>query len=114
MEKLITACGLDCSQCEAYIATKANDAGGRAKVAEAWSKMYDCVLTAEDCICEGCMQGGIISTAHANICAVRSCAIARKIPNCAHCEDYICDKLSGLFEYTPEARKALEDIRSKL
>jgi hypothetical protein len=37
---MISCCGLDCSNCNAYIATKTNDAGKRLEAAKEWSIMY--------------------------------------------------------------------------
>jgi len=34
---MIAYCGLDCSKCEGYLATQANDPGQIAKVAKIWS-----------------------------------------------------------------------------
>lgn len=36
---MIGYCGLDCVQCEAFIATKNDDNALRAKVAEEWAKL---------------------------------------------------------------------------
>ena len=35
-------CGLDCSQCEAYLATQKNDDAERSRIAKAWSDQYHC------------------------------------------------------------------------
>lgn len=39
MKEMIAVCGLDCSQCGAFLATKENDDKKRAKVAQEWSKL---------------------------------------------------------------------------
>jgi len=41
MSSIIAFCGLDCSQCEAYIVTQADDEEGKIKLAEKWSIEYD-------------------------------------------------------------------------
>jgi hypothetical protein len=34
--------------------------------------------------------------------------------NCAHCPDYACAKLEGVFGFAPEAKAKLEEIRQTL
>ena len=48
MAKIIGICGLICSECPAYIATKKNDDGERKKVAEIWSKEFSSDIKPED------------------------------------------------------------------
>ncbi|RKZ29216.1 hypothetical protein DRQ36_09125 [bacterium] len=114
MEGLIGRCGLDCSKCEAYIATKNDDEKARAKIAEQWSKMYGRECTADDCVCEGCTIDGLLSTAHANNCEIRLCAESRGVPTCAHCDDYICEALEEFLKYAPEAKESLERIKREI
>lgn len=49
-------------------------------------------------------------------CEVASCASARGVETCAHCEDYICDTLQRFFEKHGgnQAKDRLEKIRSSL
>ena len=39
MNKMIAFCGLDCTKCDAYIATQTNDDALRAQTAKLWSKL---------------------------------------------------------------------------
>jgi hypothetical protein len=64
MDRMIAYCGLVCTDCEAYIATQANDL----------------------------MERGAV--------------------NCAHCDDYACEKLEGFFGMAPNARVTLDGIRA--
>jgi len=113
MEKLIAACGLDCSKCEAYIATMNNDTEARAEVARKWSEMFGANCEPEDCICEGCMQDGLLSTAHATSCEIRLCASEQEVPTCAHCEDYICERLQHFLDFVPDVKETLDKIRAE-
>ena len=113
-EKLIAACGLDCSGCEAYIATQSGDADELAKVAKHWSEQYGGECTPEYCICDGCLTGGRISGAHASSCQIRDCVQSRGIENCAQCDDYICEKLAEYIEFAPQIGERLAMLRGEL
>jgi hypothetical protein len=38
----------------------------------------------------------------------------RGVDNCAHCDDYGCEKLVQFFGFVPEARTTLDGIRAQL
>ena len=78
---MIACCGLDCSKCEGFLATQADDDIKRAEVAKQWSARYDVDIKPEHI-------------------------------NCAACDMYACDKLKSFFEVAPEARTALDALRS--
>jgi hypothetical protein len=40
MKKMVAFCGLICTDCKAFIATRENDNAKRKEVAEAWSKAF--------------------------------------------------------------------------
>jgi len=110
----ISPCGLDCTECEAYIATKKCDMEKLAEVAEKWNEQYGGESTAEDCICDGCTMGERLSKAHAQTCKIRICADNRGVPTCAHCEDFICEMLEGFFQFAPELEEKLRALRDEL
>ncbi|MEA3238423.1 MAG: DUF3795 domain-containing protein [Candidatus Bipolaricaulota bacterium] len=114
MEKMIAYCGLVCTECPAYIATRNNDQGALKKVAEQWSKEFNATLTADDCACDGCLATTDRHMSHCAECKIRACAIEKKVRNCAHCTDYPCDELQGFFSLAPEAQATLEQIRQNL
>ena len=110
----IAPCSIDCSECEAYIATQANDGEQLQAVAEKWSKMYGGDIDAEKCVCDGCVGGGRLSTAHASECVLRKCAIEKGVPTCAHCPDYKCEMLEQFIGFAPELGKKLAIIKDGL
>ena len=113
MERMVAYCGLICSDCGAFIATKENDYEKRREVAEAWSKKYGGQFKPEDINCEGCLtrEGQVFS--NCNVCEMRKCGIEKGVENCALCVDFSCEKLSKFMQDVPQARETLEDIRQR-
>jgi hypothetical protein len=110
MTTLIAACGLDCSQCEAYQATQSNDRLALETVVEKWSRDYHAAgLTVENVQCDGCMTAGRKVT-HCSECEISLCAIQRGLANCSVCPDYACDQLAAFFQLDPQAQANLEAI----
>lgn len=113
MVEIIAYCGLRCDRCPAYVATIENDDTKRKETAETWSKEFDTSLTAGDINCKGCHQDEIIFNYCAQ-CEIRKCGDEQGVETCAHCDEYICEKLSKFFEMAPEAKESLEKIRGNL
>ena len=108
-------CGLDCGECEAYIATQKNDRDGLEVAARKWAQQFGAQnISADMCICDGCPSGKRTSTAHAVNCAIRLCASARGVTTCAHCRDYGCETLKGFFTFAPVLKEKLEAIRKEI
>jgi len=113
MEKnddLTACCGLDCSKCEAYIATQADDDNKRTEVAKKWSAMYGGDIKPEDIKCNGCRSEGQ-KFSHCSVCEIRKCCIEKEVENCAGCDMYTCDKLENFFKMAPDARTVLDNLR---
>lgn len=108
---MIAYCGLNCSNCEAYIATQEDDAAKREETARKWSELYKADIMAEQINCQGCKSDNV-RFSHCNVCDIRQCCISMGVDNCANCEDYICDKLSAFIKLAPQAGEALEAIRT--
>lgn len=114
MDNFIAACGLDCSKCEAYLATQANDLEAMEKIAAKWRKEFASPqITVDAVTCDGCLVG----KRHGGYCAecgIRKCVQEHALPNCAHCADYPCEDLKNFFEMAPQARSCLDSIRTQL
>jgi len=111
MSTLIAACGLDCSKCEAYIATQANDTAALEQVAAKWRVEYHAPdISASNILCDGCMAGGR-TAGNCSVCKIRLCALERGFENCAACPDYACDELAAFFKMVPQARVTLDQLR---
>lgn len=116
MERIISMCGLVCTDCPAYLATRADDDDARRKVAGDWSREGKPPLLIEDINCDGCQAIGGRSFIFCRTCAVRRCGPDRNVENCAHCSDFPCETLEDLWETSlaEEARKRLHDLRKNM
>lgn len=111
---MIAFCGIKCSECKVLEATQNDSEKGRKKAAQMWSKQYGWDLKPEDMNCEGCLSEGGKLFGYCETCDVRICARDKTVKNCAHCEEYGCDKLSVIWGMAPEAKLNLEEIRKTL
>ena len=115
MDEIIGYCGLLCSECGAFIATRNDDDEKRAEVAQMWSKQYNADIKPEDINCDGCTSnddGRLFN--HCKVCEIRKCGKEKNILNCAYCDEYACEKLEEYFQILPDAKQRLDQIRSGL
>ena len=111
MVRMISYCGLICTECPAYLATVNDDDAERERVAEMWSKEFGGDFKVSDINCDGCLSRGTRVFSHCNECEIRKCGMERGVENCAHCGDYACEKLSGFLSNVPMAKETLEKER---
>ena len=114
MNELISRCGLKCSECGVFIATKADDDKKRQEVAEQWSRRYKADIRPEDINCEGCLSEGKKVFNYCNVCEIRKCGIDKDVENCAYCDEYVCSKLESFLEKVPANREFLDEIRENI
>jgi hypothetical protein len=115
MDRMIAYCGLVCTDCQAYIATQANDVEALERMAanaRAEFNMPD--VTVESVMCDGCLTESQRLCGYCFECQVRACGMARGVLNCAHCDDYACDALEAFWDMAPAARTTLDSIRTGL
>lgn len=111
MVPLIGACGLDCTQCDAYLATQANDQVVLERVVARWKVDYGAVnATTENILCDGCMAGNRVA-GYCLECKIRACALGQGLNNCAECSKYACEMLEGFWIHAPAARVNLDALR---
>jgi hypothetical protein len=111
MDKMISVCGLVCTTCPAFEATRDNDDAKRKATSEQWSKAFGSTVKPEDVNCFGCLttKGKVFS--YCQVCEIRKCGMGKGVKNCAYCADYACDKLLKFFEMAPQAKQNLEEVR---
>ncbi len=108
---MIGFCGLDCEQCEAFIATRTNNDAMRAEVAAKWAKLYNAPIKPEHINCTGCKSGGVKTYYCDQLCEVRKCATKKRFDTCAECSDYPCAMLAPILTATPQAKATLDALR---
>jgi hypothetical protein len=105
---MIAYCGLNCSKCEGYLATKSNDNKKLTEVAEKWSKQFHAEVKPEHVICDGCKPGERKSFHCSNMCKIRKCCLEKEYDSCIECNDFACEDLQFVLNHAPEARQNLE------
>lgn len=112
MNELIAFCGLDCSECDARIATINNDDKLRETTAKKWRVLYGVPeITAEMINCTGCRMDGV-KVGHCAQCDIRKCALEMEYNTCADCSEMeTCPKLEGLHENVPQAKNNLLSLK---
>ena len=110
---MLSYCGLNCEECEAFVATKDNDEILKEKVANKWSKLYGKELKQENISCYGCKSDGQKGQYCGKMCKVSKCCIGKDFETCAQCESFVCEDLQEIFNYSLDAKKNLECLRSQ-
>jgi hypothetical protein len=110
---MIGYCGLDCAQCEAFIATQNDDEALRVKVAKEWAKLSNAPIRPEHINCTGCRSAGVKTYYCDQLCEIRNCATKRSISTCAECSDFPCAVLDHFLAMTPQAKTTLDALRSQ-
>jgi len=105
MDKVISYCGLICETCPIYLATREQDEEKRYKMR---------VCKPEDVTdCDGCKaESGRLFSGSRN-CEIRKCATGKDIENCAHCNQYACERIEKFFATDPDARVRLDAINKE-
>jgi len=108
----VSYCGLNCEECEAFVATKNNDGELKKKVAKKWSHLYGIEVAPEDISCAGCKSSGKKGKYCESMCKIRKCCQQKEIETCAQCEVFACKDLQEIFDYSLDAKKNLECLMS--
>jgi len=108
---MIACCGLNCSRCEAYLATQEDNDDTRKETALKWSKRYGTEIRPDQINCHGC-KSEETRFYHCDVCDIRRCCVSKEVDHCGVCEDYMCETLSRFIKLAPEAGRALEKLRS--
>ena len=95
---------MDCSGCPIHLATGVEDRKKQTRmredIARQIEQLYGMKCRPEDITdCDGCRtDGGRLFAACAK-CGIRKCARGKSMENCAHCGEYVCDKLQEFFDH---------------
>ena len=108
MRPNIACCGLDCEQCDAYIATLHDDQALREKTAKLWAELNHAPILPEHIHCQGCRADGVKTVFCEQLCAVRRCARQRGVDTCGDCPEVeTCPTVGAIFANAPQAKKNL-------
>jgi len=110
---MIAYCGLVCSSCPTFIATKNDDDLARKKTAAFLSEKYGLSFKTEEINCDGCLSSGVRLIGYCNTCEVRKCGITKSVENCSVCNERPCDKLNKFHEFSPDAKASYEALVRK-
>jgi hypothetical protein len=113
MEKIISYCGITCSECPAFLATQTNSDSERKRVAELWTKEYSHEFKSSDINCDGCTSNSKRVFTYCTICGIRKCGTEKQVKNCAFCADYPCEKVLQVHSASTKAKETLDNIRNK-
>ncbi|MCR5347990.1 MAG: DUF3795 domain-containing protein [Bacilli bacterium] len=101
---LIAYCGLNCEECEAYIATMNDDDALREKVAKEWSIANKVEITKEMINCEGCRANGKKFLFCDKLCPIRICGKEKSVDTCGECANLkTCEKLKMVTDNNDQA-----------
>ena len=94
MKEKVSFCGYRCEICPAYKDNITSEED-RQKVSDGWFKYYGFRIPTEEIYCDGCLVEDCTNPRRIDQeCEVRQCVLEHGLPNCAHCKDFICEKLS--------------------
>ncbi len=114
MERMIAYCGLICTDCGAYIATRAKDQAAIERVAAEWRVAHNNPnITADGVPCDGCLAEGI-KCFHCTECDIRACGKQHSVTNCAHCAEFPCERIQQFMGWVPQAAATLQAERRTL
>ena len=120
---MVAFCGIICTDCPAYLATQSNDREALERVLAHWRKEFNAPhIAIEDIVCDGCLTVDGRLNGYCRQCQIRPCGVERGVPNCAYCDEYVCDKLErllaicdqmeGFFDFARPARATLDSLRA--
>ena len=105
---MIAYCGLNCTKCDAFIATKNNDNALREKTAKLWSELNQITILPEQINCEGCRANGKKTVFCDKLCQIRQCAIKKGFETCGECQEMEqCPKIAMVHANNTEANNNL-------
>jgi hypothetical protein len=123
MREIIGYCGIVCSNCDIYKATKNGNNDLREIIfkreiegghSDRFQKLFGREYTLEDIYCNGCPIENKRSFWYTKNCQMRACALEKNLENCAYCTEYPCEKLQAFFGKSHvNAKKTLDEIRTR-
>lgn len=93
MNKVMSACGVICSDCAAYCAASKGLAYQK-EAAEAWTRIYGFQVEPEQMSCGGCLSSDDQVFHSSARCTARRCCLTKGLNSCAECPETSCELLA--------------------
>ena len=107
MEKMIAHCGINCAECDAYLAHKNNDQALREKTAAEWKKKHNFEFTPEMINCTSCKGTGV-QVGYCSQCEIRKCSSGKGLENCGVCNEFkTCKTINDFLTMVPNIKENL-------
>lgn len=114
MSRMIAYCGLVCSNCPTFLATKNDDDVARAQTAAFYAEQYGFDLKPEDINCDGCLTVGGRKLGYCQTCEIRQCCGEKDLENCAFCDEQRCEKIIRFHKFSPEAKASFDALKKEI
>lgn len=109
MARMMSACGVLCSDCPAYLGDVKGIAHQQCTVA-AWKRIYGLNESVEKIACGGCLGPDDQLFHTSRTCKARRCCRSKGFSTCAECPIEVCPDLEGaqsLWDGVPDLAKTL-------
>lgn len=114
MSRMIAYCGLVCSVCPSFLATKNNDDAAREKTAVFLASKFGLNLKPEDINCDGCLSEGGRLLDFCRTCGIKRCCSQKGLENCAVCDEQPCAELVKFHQFSPDAKASFEELKKEI
>jgi hypothetical protein len=112
---MMSACGVMCSECPAFIAREKGIAYQRLTAA-AWERIYGLREPAEQIVCSGCLGADKDVFRTCRKCKARLCCLSNGFSSCAECSETSCaelEKAQSGWDDVPNLKKTLSSADFK-
>jgi hypothetical protein len=107
---MIACCGLVCSECPIFKATRDDDGAARAAISAFYAEKHGMAIPPGEIACDGCVADGGKLHANCRECAIRNCCRGKGLPHCGLCKDAPCDQLKKLHDQSHAAKHCFEAL----
>lgn len=101
-------CGMNCRDCEAYVATQSMDMEVLTRHQTSFREQFGKEIAIAELLCDGCGSNGR-RISFCEQCEIRACAVAKGYINCAECAEIPCAKGSFIWQ---EGSVSLQNLNS--
>jgi hypothetical protein len=107
---MIARCGLVCSECPVFKATRDDDDAARAAISAYYAEKHGMTIPPGEIACDGCRTGGGRLHVSCRECPIRKCCGEKGLPHCGRCDKGPCDRLKQLHERSHAAKHCYEAL----